>query len=118
MKTTIALLVAFMAGSNAFVAPRVVTRLSSAPAKVSSVRMSSTKEAGAVSNVVNAEGLVRHPPGDVKLDQAVLDRSGFVLQFPSASCRGLCSRIDHGAKTKEPIHAVRLRHTYACLQLQ
>lgn len=68
------LVLAFMAGTSAFVAPRVVTRVSSSAAKMSSMRMSSTKEADAVSNVVNAEDLLRHPPGDVKLDQAVLNR--------------------------------------------
>lgn len=79
MKGTSALaLLASMAGANAFVAPRVVSRylasaVAEAKCEVSTLRMSAETEI-AVSNVVNAEGLVRHPPGDVKLDQAVLNR--------------------------------------------
>lgn len=79
MKGTSALaLLATMAGVNAFVAPGVVSRVSN-PTRVqqkrtSDVRMSATTDTK-VSNVVGAEGLdVRQPPGDVKLDQAVIDR--------------------------------------------
>lgn len=79
MKGTSALaLLATMAGVNAFVAPGVVSRVAT-PARAqqkhtADVRMSATTDSK-VSNVVDAEGLaVRHPPGDVKLDQAVMDR--------------------------------------------
>lgn len=77
MKGTSAVaLLASVAGANAFVAPRVAPRAAtrSAAKHTSAVRMSTTADP-AVSNVVNAEGLaIRHPPGDVKLDQAVLNR--------------------------------------------
>lgn len=86
MKGTSALtLLASMATANAFLAPGapVVSRGSSA----AGLRMSASEEVAAkseevaataskvISNVVDAAGLnVRKPPGDVKLDQAVMDR--------------------------------------------
>lgn len=74
MKGTSALvLLATTAGVNAFVAPGIVSRVS-APARARGVSMSSTADK-TVSNVVSADGLSeRQPPGDVKLDQAVMDR--------------------------------------------
>lgn len=74
MKGTSALaLLASVAGTNAFVAP-MAARVSSAARASSSVRMSATTDSK-VSNVVDADGLaVRQPPGDVKLDQGVMDR--------------------------------------------
>lgn len=77
MKGTTALaMLASLAGASAFiVAPRPVTRMSTSAKSAAGMRMSSTAQSTeAVSNVVNADDLVRHPPGDVKLDQAVLDR--------------------------------------------
>lgn len=74
MKGTSALaLLASMATVNAFVAPPVVSRPAAASA---SLRMSAAdKVAAAASSVVDAAGLnVRKPPGDVKLDQGVMDR--------------------------------------------
>lgn len=76
MKGTSALaLLASTATVSAFVAPPVVaSRPAAAPS--ASVRMSAAdKVAEAASSVVDAVGLnVRKPPGDVKLDQAVMDR--------------------------------------------
>lgn len=71
MKGTSALaMLASMAGVNAFVVPGIVSRASTQSRQM---RMSAT--ATSVSNVVDAEGLaVRQAPGDVKLDQGVMDR--------------------------------------------
>lgn len=74
MRGTSALaLLASMATVNAFVAPPAVSRPAAAGA---GLRMSAAdKVAEAASSVVDAAGLnVRKPPGDVKLDQGVMDR--------------------------------------------
>lgn len=73
MKGTSALaLLASMATVNGFVAPPVVSRHATAGA---SLKMSATDKVAAAANVVDAAGLnVRKPPGDVKLDQGVMDR--------------------------------------------
>lgn len=71
MKGTSALaLLASMATVNAFLAPGAVPRPSSG------LRMSaSEKIENVASSVVDANDLnVRKPPGDVKLDQGVMDR--------------------------------------------
>lgn len=72
-RTTALALLASMATVNAFVAPAIVSRAATAPA---GLRMSATEKVeAAASSVVDAAGLnVRKPPGDVKLDQAVMDR--------------------------------------------
>lgn len=75
MKGTSALaLLASMATVNAFMAPPAVSR------PVAGLRMSAADKiaeaaSDVVDNVVDAAGLnVRKPPGDVKLDQGVMDR--------------------------------------------
>lgn len=75
MKGTSALaLLASMATANGFVAPAMAGKAATA-ASASGLRMSTTETEKAESSVVDAAGLnVRKPPGDVKLDQGVMDR--------------------------------------------
>lgn len=79
MKGTSALaLLASMATVNAFLAPAaVVSRAATANSAAAGLRMSASEEVAAKveSSVVDAAELnVRKPPGDVKLDQGVMDR--------------------------------------------
>lgn len=65
---------ASMRGTGGFLAPFAAPRALKA-GQPSSVRMSANVVEDAVSNIVDAEGLsIRQPPGDVKLDQSVLDK--------------------------------------------